>query len=528
MQKTSSPLRARRPALGHTSPAPLEKGGGGLDPTFRLALAGVLFVTVLRLLWLSGNPLDLYPDEAQYWIWSQQIDWGYYSKPPLIAWLIAATTSLLGEGDFAIRVSAPILHAMTALVLYGIGVRLYDRSVGLWSALAFITLPSISISAVLISTDVPLLLCWALATYGFVRVVLEKGDPRWWILVALAGGVGLLAKYAMGFWIGSALLYLVMVRDERRHLGRFGLALLGSLLVVAPNLIWNATHGYVTFLHTRDNANVHGFALHPDALALFAGGQFAVFGPVFMATLILILVQTVRGGSAMRAGADRRTLMLLTFSLPTLAVMLVVSLLSRAQPNWAAPAYLSALVLVVGTLHAWRRPGLVAASVILHVVAAVALFGARDAALALGTPIAGRYEPLHRLRGWHTLGRSVSVIARQHPDLAVMGDERELMAALVRYMDPHPFHIIQWNPAHMVRSFFQMTNSLVDQPGGDYLWVTNRVNKDEVLTRFSRTAELAHILVPLGPGLNREVWVYGLYGFKGYAPYGTASAVDGD
>ena len=74
-------------------------------------LAGVLAITGLRLLWLALQPADLYPDEAQYWIWSQQLAFGYYSKPPLVAWLIRLTTGLFGDSEFAIRLSAPLLHA---------------------------------------------------------------------------------------------------------------------------------------------------------------------------------------------------------------------------------------------------------------------------------------------------------------------------------------------------------------------------------------------------------------------------------
>ena len=47
-------------------------------------------LTALRLAALFATPLELYPDEAQYWLWSRTLDWGYYSKPPMIAWLIWA------------------------------------------------------------------------------------------------------------------------------------------------------------------------------------------------------------------------------------------------------------------------------------------------------------------------------------------------------------------------------------------------------------------------------------------------------
>ena len=65
----------------------------------RRTLLGLLAVTAARLIWLRLGGLDLYPDEAQYWLWSLTPDWGYFSKPPLIAWVIRATTLLLGDDE---------------------------------------------------------------------------------------------------------------------------------------------------------------------------------------------------------------------------------------------------------------------------------------------------------------------------------------------------------------------------------------------------------------------------------------------
>src|SRR5437016_13297078 len=110
-------------------------------------VAGVLAITGLRLLWLVYQPADLYPDEAQYWFWAQHLALGYYSKPPRVAWLIALTTGLFGESEFAIRLSAPLLHAGTAIFVYAIGRRLYNSHIALWSALGYASLPGASVSS---------------------------------------------------------------------------------------------------------------------------------------------------------------------------------------------------------------------------------------------------------------------------------------------------------------------------------------------------------------------------------------------
>jgi 4-amino-4-deoxy-L-arabinose transferase-like glycosyltransferase len=97
-----------------------------------LALTGVL--TGLRLLALFNTPLELYPDEAQYWLWSRELAWGYYSKPPMVAWLIAAGTAVGGDDEPWIRLGATLAHAVAPLALYAAATRLYTPWTGFWAA----------------------------------------------------------------------------------------------------------------------------------------------------------------------------------------------------------------------------------------------------------------------------------------------------------------------------------------------------------------------------------------------------------
>ena len=313
------------------------------------AFACIAMITGVRLAWLAVQPADLYPDEAQYWFWAKHLAWGYYSKPPLVAWLIALTTRLFGDSEFAVRLSAPLLHALTAIFIYAIGARLYGARTGFWSAIVYATLPGVSVSGFIISTDAALLPCWAAALYAFIRARGEDGW-RWWIAAGIAIGIGLLAKYAMAYWILSSLGFVLVSRSERRHLPGLLAAIGIALVIYSPNFWWNWANGFVSYLHTRDNAGLGTSIFHPIAFLEFFGSQFAVFGPLLFAGLIALAAQR-------RVLAEPRARLLAVFALPTLAMMLVVSLLSRAQPNWAAPAYVSATVLVTAwTLQqGWRR-----------------------------------------------------------------------------------------------------------------------------------------------------------------------------
>jgi 4-amino-4-deoxy-L-arabinose transferase-like glycosyltransferase len=475
----------------------------------RWALAVVAALTAVRIVWLATTSAGLYPDEAQYWFWAQDPAWGYYSKPPLVAWLIWLTTAAFGDGEFAIRLAAPLLHAAAAGFVYAIAARLHDRRIGFWAALAYATLPGVSLSAFINSTDAVLLPCWAAALYAFIRAR-EPGDGRgrWWLAVGIAAGLGLLAKYAMAYWLLSALGLVLLVPRERRHLRPLLGAAAIALLIYLPNLWWNWSHGFVSYLHVRDNAELSRHLLHPGAFLEFVGSQAGVIGPLFFAALIAVVARP-------RALAEPRARLLAFFSLPTLAMMLIVSLLSRAQPNWAAPAYVSAIVLAVAWLldRGWRR--FVTMSVGLNLAAAVLLLGATDALAAAGVAVPAKYDPLHRLRGWRELGTQVGALLAAHPGLTLLADDRELLASLVYYVRPHPLGAVEWNPIPGVTDQWRLVNNIGNHQSEDFLAVTMNGLEELMRPEFAELVSLTTIATASGHGAGRSYKVYIARGFHG-------------
>jgi hypothetical protein len=474
--------------------------------------AAIMVITAVRLIWLAVLPAGLYPDEAQYWFWAQHLAFGYASKPPLIAWLIALTTGLFGNSEFAVRLSAPLLHAGTAGVIYAIAARLYDARTGFWSALAYVSLPGVSVSAFVIATDAPLLLLWSIALYAFIRAR-EDGGCGWWPVVGVAVGLGLLAKYAMAYWVLSAFAFVLSDRAERRHRVPLLLALGLAFVIYAPNLWWNWQHGFIAYLNTKNNANLAAPLFHQRALMKFFIAQFAVFGPLFFAALLTLASS---GPSPGRFLAEPRVRLLAGFAWPTLVMMLVLSFLSRAHANWAAPAYVSATVLVVHGLldNGWRR--LVPLSVALNLAAVVVVSAAPAAFAALGRPLPVQYDALHRLRGWRRLGREVGAVLARHPGCHLLADDRELIAALVYYVRPHPFTAAKWNVSRRVMDQWDLTNPLTKYRGDNFLLVAQHHLIGEMRPSFAAVVRIGALAIPIGPGAARHYTLYLARDFKGY------------
>jgi 4-amino-4-deoxy-L-arabinose transferase-like glycosyltransferase len=363
-----------------------------------IACLGALLI--LRLAAIYAAKTDLVSDEAQYWTWSRDLAFGYFSKPPMIAWLIRGASAICGDGEACVRSASPVLYTLAAFVTYLTGRALFGERIGFWSAIVLDTLPGVSYSSLLITTDVPLILFWIIALHFWVMLVREK-SMAYAVLFGVALGLGLLAKQAMLYAVLCAACHALVSRDARDALkgGRGIVAALTALAVFAPNIIWNAEHGFPTVKHTGANIGWQYPYVHPLQLLEYIVVQFGVFGPILM----LALVRTAWREIA--EPQDPRKTLLLSFSLPVLAILTVQAILSRAHGNWSATAYPAATILVTAAMLELNRKILFAISLALHLVIAVLL--AIAPAFARQWPLFERVQFLSQVVGWNGVADAV-------------------------------------------------------------------------------------------------------------------------
>jgi 4-amino-4-deoxy-L-arabinose transferase-like glycosyltransferase len=475
---------------------------------FRGALAIIAAVTLARIVVLIVSPLELYPDEAQYWWWAQTPDLGYFSKPPLIAWIIWATTSLFGDSEWAIRLGMPLLHGGAALLLFAIGRASFPKSpaIAFWSALAYLTLPGVSYSAGLASTDAPLLFFWALALLAFLRGVQTKAWS-WALLCGVALGFGVLAKYAMLFFVVSAALAAIAKPDIRKFVvGRGGLlTALAAGAIVAPNLAWNASHHFATLAHTETNADWMRAGFSVLHLAAFLGGQFGVFGPILMAAWLAALWRLSRAAARTTEEAA-----LIAFSAAPLLLITMQSFVAEANANWAATAFVAAVPLAIDQiLQFWSRLALWV-SFALHGLVLALLW------LVLVWPPAaerlGVGNVLKRQEGWRVLAGAVSGEFAHGGYAVIATDNRSVTAELLYYLKPRGLPVRIWDPDLVDNNHFEMTMRLT-APAPRTLLVVEPENAAEVLSTFESKRLVASVAAPVG---GRHVRVMNLYDASGY------------
>ena len=122
-------------------------------------------LTILRLLLIGC--FELFPDEAYYFMWSERMDWSFFSKGPGVAATMWLSTHLFGASEFGIRFFSPLLALGTSLTLWNLARRLYGESVGAWAVVLLNVLPILNAGALVMTIDPLSIFFWLAALYTF-------------------------------------------------------------------------------------------------------------------------------------------------------------------------------------------------------------------------------------------------------------------------------------------------------------------------------------------------------------------------
>ncbi len=411
-----------------------------------LAAFLILSSAALHVGYLADNcSLDLAPDEAHYWDWSrpEHLDWSYYSKGPLIAYLIRAGCAVAGSWSvehtgnlaLAIRLPAVICGSLLLVSLYLLTVQVYRcEELALAVVALALTLPIIAVGSSIMTIDAPYTCCWGWALVLGHRAIF-RGSTWAWPLLGLVLGLGMLAKYTMIVWIPSAALFLLTAPGYRRLLWSRGFFLMVAVagLSCLPILIWNAQHSWVTFRHILGLSGLHDVIQPSEEPSIYWLGPLRYLGGQCALLLVYWFIVWVSAMIAHRPSheSDEGVRYLWWLSVPMFLLFLAFSpKTDGGELNWPVTAYLSGLVLSAAWLarklsdpRRWYRTatasilGLACASGL-----AVTVFMHHSEWLyPLLTRLAGqltptdalplrRIDPTCRLRGWRTLAASVDVL----------------------------------------------------------------------------------------------------------------------
>ncbi len=423
------------------------------SPEATLLFAGLAAISIFRIYYILHGPLDLSPDEAHYWEWSRRLDLSYYSKGPMIAYLIYLGTHLFGNTVFGIRVLAVIFSALSSIYIFKLVNLMYGNdsleqsiatpqcsahqwSAALQAAFAFQAVPLFAAFGVLFTIDSPFTFFWIISLYIFYKATAEGPNKQWmsWIFLGIAVGFGLLTKYTMAFFPLCGLLLLLL--SDKRSLLKTPMpyvAFMISILVFAPVIIWNARHDWLTIRHTAGQAHVaDGITLSIKSFLNFFGSQIGIITPLFFCLIIYSLFKLFFSDRSFQSK------FLFYFSVPILGFFLLKALQGKVQANWAMFGYITGIVAAArfsfNDRSNFRR-------IFFSVCIGFALLLTAVSHYPSIVRLPQNLDPSARLRGWKELGTEVGKLSEQTADrgeFIIFSDSYQVASELAFYVQGNP------------------------------------------------------------------------------------------
>ena len=361
----------------------------------RLGYLIVILALIGRWVFLASGLIGLTEDEAYQWLWSKHLALSYCSKPPGIAFIQWAGTSLFGDTNFGVRFFSPIFAAILSLLVLHFMAREIGARAAFCLLLVTFAAPLLVAGSILMTIDPPLVLCWMWAVVAGWRAIQADGKTRDWLIVGLAMGLGFLCKYTAMLQLGCWIIFFALQPAARIHLRKAGpwLALGIFAVCTLPVFIWNAQHGWTTVNQVAGDAGMHS-VWHPtlDYFFEFTGAEAGALNPIFFIAALW----------AMAAAWQRRRekplwFFLLCMSAPLFGGYWLFSFHSRTLPNWIAAAVPPMFCLMVAFWIESKvrvKPWL-AAALLLGLVVAVFMHSSDLIGRLVGNKLPGDKDPTH-------------------------------------------------------------------------------------------------------------------------------------
>ncbi len=243
-------------------------------------ILGIFLIKYTATYYLFNNKLSLFVDEAQYWLWSENLAFGYYSKPPLLALIIKTFAYFFGDTEIALKSISNFCIAIASWFIFKLTTKLYSERAGLISIILFSLMPIAIFGSFFITTDLPLIMFWSISLY-VLQLALNEQKKQYWLMLGILIGLGILTKYTFVYFYMCLFLYLIIFARSNLKLSKYNilLSVIATIIVVSPNIYWNIENGLVTFKHVvNENIEIHKRIYNPLNGLWFLAEQIVALG----------------------------------------------------------------------------------------------------------------------------------------------------------------------------------------------------------------------------------------------------------
>lgn len=296
----------------------------------------ILLLALLSTLYNAFIPL--HGDEAYYWMWSHHLQTGYYDHPPMIAYFISLT-NFISESEWGVRLVNVFSFSLAALYIFKLSSEMFDEQIALNAVIIFSSVILVHAGYIITTPDSPLILFWTLSLYYGYKALFYG---RWsdFILAGFMLGFMMVSKYTSILLIISILLFILLKRRDILFNIKFYASIIIAAIIVLPMLLWNYQNDWISFNFQLAHGSSDTYQINFGSVLEYIGGQFMVFSPVFAALLFYFLAK-----ERLYFKEDKLFFLVLATLFPLL-FFLYKSLFKSMALNYAAPAYVGAVILL--------------------------------------------------------------------------------------------------------------------------------------------------------------------------------------
>ena len=377
----------------------------------------IFIILCIRIVGLYFSPLEVQGDEAQYWFWSTYFDWGYYSKPPLVAWIIGLFTSIFGNSIFILKLPSLLAHFLTSLVLFNLS-KVFNRNTeeSLWLSITYLLFFAVSLSSNIISTDPFLLLFWS-SSLLFFKICLNKKSIKNIILTSIFVALGFYAKYAMIYFFLCSIILILFTDNKKELIKSILIISFFVLILISPHLYWLYSTNWVTFIHTGDNFNWNASLYNFEQLFNFIVSQFFISTPII---LFIFIKQFAKTKKFIQSYSFE-----ISYSLPILVLITAQSFISRANANWSSVAFIGVSMIAVNILYKnYKKIFLLNTAIGLVVLILVSIF-------IINPP---NISPFNKLQGMKDAAKEIQFLDESLNTDYIVFDDRMNIAKFLYYL----------------------------------------------------------------------------------------------
>jgi hypothetical protein len=467
----------------------------------RQVLVVIAAVTLVRM--ALCLQLELTSVESYSWMWARHPALGYYDHPGMTAWIGRLSMTLFGSSALGFRALTLLCSAGMIGLTFLAARRLYDEQVARLAAFLVAVLPLFFVYSATVSPDAPVLLFWS-ATVWALAHALSGDSPRWWYPAGIFLGLAMDSKYHAAFLGLGMIAFLLFSPEQRTWLRRKEPWIAAGLALAAfsPTILWNAMNGWQSFAYQGLSRFREG-GFHASQLGRFPLSQLGLMTPA---------VCLWAWGSGLKslarwAQVDWRERFLTALGTPMLIFFALMVLGRPVRGHWAAPGYLtvvilSAAVILRGGLWGRRLTG-----------ATLAVL----AGLLLLLPAFLPFTSVDRRTGWAFLGEAVE---RRKADFILCTDYH--VASQMGYV-LRTDEAWDLTPIGKPGKSFANWWTEKDHLGKNAVIVTDRSHfpgdMDRIKECFERIDGAEQVIVPrlhLGSiGEDERYWVLNAWNYKG-------------